>query len=208
MLPPHPPTLFMCIHPHSTATYRHIFFQSTRYCWKAWANKKVFRWDWNWDNVGTFLRVAGNEFQRDGAMKLKECCVNDLSFCFGILSSISCSPLVKSKPTWHHTQRSSNSKLKSTPSVVNIDRATTWSRQIYFHIFRTSCIWDSIPFMGMLAHLSGTICLKHSATLILPPLSKPPSRSTCLITISKLFFTALPIPSSDALCVCVCVGGG
>ena len=49
-----------------------------------------------------------------------------------------------------------------------------------------------------------TICLKHSATLILPPLLKPPSRRTCLITISKLFFTALPIPSSDTVCVCVC----
>ena len=49
------------------------------------------------------------------------------------------------------------------------------------------------------------ICLKHSATLILPPLLKPPSRRTCLITISKLFFTALPIPSSDTVCVCVCV---
>ena len=57
----------------------------------------------------------------------------------------------------------------------------------------------------MLAHLSGTICLKHSATVILPPLSKPPSRRTCLIIISKQFFTALPIPSSDAVCVCVCV---
>ena len=31
----------------------------------------------------------------------------------------------------------------------------------------------------------------------------PPSRCTCLIIISKLFFTALPIPSFDALCVCV-----
>ena len=50
----------------------------------------------------------------------------------------------------------------------------------------------------MLAHLFGTICLKHSATLVLPPLLKPPSRRTCLITISKLFFTALPVPSSDA----------
>ena len=27
-----------------------------------------------WDNVGTFLRVAGSESQRDGAMKLKERC--------------------------------------------------------------------------------------------------------------------------------------
>ena len=57
----------------------------------------------------------------------------------------------------------------------------------------------------MLAHLSGTICLKHSATLILPPLSKLPSRCTCLIIISKLFLTALPIPSFDTVCVCVCV---
>ena len=44
-------------------------------------------------------------------------------------------------------------------------------------------------------------------TLILPPLSKPPSRRSCLIIISKLFFSALPIPSSDTLCVCVCVCG-
>ena len=41
--------------------------------------------------------------------------------------------------------------------------------------------------------------------LILPPLLKPPSRRTCLIIISKLFFTALPIPSSNTVCVCVCV---
>ena len=30
--------------------------------------------------------MAGTEFQRDGAMKLKERCPNDLSFRFGILS--------------------------------------------------------------------------------------------------------------------------
>ena len=36
----------------------------------------------DWDNVGTFLRVAGSEFQRDGAIKLKERCPNDLSFRF------------------------------------------------------------------------------------------------------------------------------
>ena len=47
----------------------------------------------------------------------------------------------------------------------------------------------------MLAHLFGTICLKHSYILILPPLLKPPSRRTCLIIISKLFFTAVPILS-------------
>ena len=57
-----------------------------------------------------------------------------------------------------------------------------------------------------LAHLFGTVCLKHSATLILPPLLKPPSRRTCSITISKLFFTAVLIPSSNAqVCVCVCL---
>ena len=43
----------------------------------------------NWDNVRTFLSVAGNEFQRDGAMKLKGRCPNDLRFRFGILSSFS-----------------------------------------------------------------------------------------------------------------------
>ena len=33
--------------------------------------------------------MAGREFQRDGAMKLKERCPNDLRFRFGILSSFS-----------------------------------------------------------------------------------------------------------------------
>ena len=58
------------------------------------------------------------------------------------------------------------------------------------------------------AHLFGTICLKHSATLILPPLLKPPS------SISKLFFTAVSIVCVSVyvyvcvcvrVCVCVCV---
>ena len=43
----------------------------------------------NWDNAGTVLRVAGSEFQTDGAMKLKERCPNVLRFRFGILSSFS-----------------------------------------------------------------------------------------------------------------------
>ena len=33
--------------------------------------------------------MAGREFQRDGAMKLKERCPNDLRFRFGIVSSFS-----------------------------------------------------------------------------------------------------------------------
>ena len=33
--------------------------------------------------------MAGREFQKDGAMKLKERCPNDLRFRFGILSSFS-----------------------------------------------------------------------------------------------------------------------
>ena len=65
----------------------------------------------------------------------------------------------------------------------------------------------------MLAHLFGTICLKHSATLILPPLLKPPSRRTCLIIISKLFSQPClsPRPTRECVrararvCVCVCV---
>ena len=50
-----------------------------------------------------------------------------------------------------------------------------------------------------------------SATLILPPLLKPPSRRTCFIILSKLFFTAMLIPLSDTwmctciVCVCACV---
>ena len=49
-------------------------------------------------------------------------------------------------------------------------------------------------------------CLKHSATLILPPLLKLPSRRTCWIILFKLFFTAVPNPSSDTwVCACVCV---
>ena len=56
-----------------------------------------------------------------------------------------------------------------------------------------------------LACLFGTICPKHSATLILPHLLKPPSRCTCLIIISKLFFTTGPLPSSNAECVSVSV---
>ena len=43
----------------------------------------------NWDHVSTFRRVAGSEFQRDGPMKLKERCPNDLRFRFGILSIFS-----------------------------------------------------------------------------------------------------------------------
>ena len=60
-----------------------------RFYRKAWANKKVFSCDLNCDSVGTFLRVVGREFQRDGAMKLKERCPNDLRFRFGIFSSFS-----------------------------------------------------------------------------------------------------------------------
>ena len=74
--------------------------------------------------------------------------------------------------------------------------------------FSFSAVWLPLPFKTqkhlvkdlflMLAHLFGRICLKHSATLILPPPLKPPSRRTCLIIISQLFFTALPIPFVDA----------
>ena len=58
---------------------------------------------------------------------------------------------------------------------------------------------------SQLAHLLGTVCLSHSATLILPPLLTLPSRCTYLVTISKLFHShAYPLIQ----CVCVCGGGG
>ena len=56
--------------------------------------------------------------------------------------------------------------------------------------------------------LSGTICPKHSATLILPHLLKPPSRCTRLVTISKLSFSQprlSPCSTCKHVCVCVCV---
>ena len=63
-----------------------------------------------------------------------------------------------------------------------------------------------------LAHLFGTICLKHSATLILPPLLKPPSDPTSsfkaalktYLLVSKLFHSCAYHPVSDAR-VCVLV---
>ena len=44
-----------------------------------------FEIDLNCDNVGKFLRSAGSEFQRDGAMKLKECSPKDFTFCLGFV---------------------------------------------------------------------------------------------------------------------------
>ena len=83
--------VYIYMHPSTFNSHTHTFFseKSTRFYWNVWTNKKGFRWDLNWDNVGIFLRVASSEFQRDGAMKLKEHCLNDLSFRFGILSSFS-----------------------------------------------------------------------------------------------------------------------
>ena len=43
----------------------HTDTPSFRFYRKAWANKKVFSCGLNWDSVGTFLRAAGREFQRE-----------------------------------------------------------------------------------------------------------------------------------------------
>ena len=46
----------------------------------------------------------------------------------------------------------------------------------------------------------------NTPPLILPPLLKLPSGRTCSITMSKLFFTAVAIPLSEAwVCACMCV---
>ena len=51
-----------------------------------------------------------------------------------------------------------------------------------------------------LAHLFGTTWLKHSATPILPPLVKLPSRRTCSVTV----FHSRVYPPVWCVCVCVC----
>ena len=58
-----------------------------------------------------------------------------------------------------------------------------------------------------LAHLSGSVCIKQSATLSLPPQLKPLSRRICSITISKLpyYSHAYPPPHPPPTSVCVCV---
>ena len=59
----------------------------------------------------------------------------------------------------------------------------------------------------MLAHLSGTICLKHSATLILPAQSFKASLKTHLFNNYFLNCFSQPClsPRPTLLCVCVCV---
>ena len=52
-------------------------------------------------------------------------------------------------------------------------------------------VWNSLP--QTLHHSDSTSSFKAAI------------RRTCLRIIFKLFFTALPIPSSDTVCVCACV---
>ena len=86
---PHPGSLVLSprplpIHMHPS-TFNKLytdmppFFQSTKFYWNARANRKVWRWDLDWDNVGTFLKVAGSEFRTDGTMQLKE--PSSISWC-------------------------------------------------------------------------------------------------------------------------------
>ena len=70
-LPPH----FL---PPSPYPYASIYIQQPhtdtsffRFYWKAWAKKKGFSRDLNWENVGIFFRVASSEFHRNRAVKLK-----------------------------------------------------------------------------------------------------------------------------------------
>ena len=52
---------------HLTATHRHRFLEILQ---EGLGEQGFFSCDLNWDSVGTFLKMAGREFQRDGAMKL------------------------------------------------------------------------------------------------------------------------------------------
>ena len=46
------------------------------------------------DRVGRFYKLAGSEFQTDGAKKLKEWSPTDLRQCFGIFKSFSLEDLL------------------------------------------------------------------------------------------------------------------
>ena len=122
----------------------------------------------------------------------------------------------ETKSVWHSIQNFNyllQFHLWNSPSVSVRSPSTLYSSKTiticiwHTHLCHPPCkhknIWWKIFF------LCWPICLEQFASntlpLILPPLLKPPSRRTCLITLSKLFFTALPIPSSNTMCVCVCV---
>ena len=123
ILSPPPPSLStfpIRMHPSTFNCHTHRDF--LRFYRKACANKKVFSCDLNWDSVGTFLRVAGREFQRDGAMKLKERCPNDLRFSFGILSSFSLEDQREWDGSWVHK---CNSRLDRWNSIF-------WSYSLHF----------------------------------------------------------------------------
>ena len=130
-LPPLLPfPLSLSIYIQQPHTDIHFF----RFYWKAWANKKVFSCDLNWDTVGTFLRVAGREFQRDGAMKLKERCPNDLRFHFGIFSSFS----LEDRREWD--------RLNSLQCDCE--------RVLFFHIiFYVSCFGSTVLYICLECHI-------------------------------------------------------
>ena len=66
-----------------------LLCSGTKFYWNAWANRMILSSHLNRDKVGIFLRVAGSEFEIDGAMKLKYCWLKDFGFRLGILSSFS-----------------------------------------------------------------------------------------------------------------------
>ena len=84
--------------------------------------------------------------------------------------------------------------------MCNIHRNKFSSKWFYF--------WWKNHFL-MLAHLSGTVCLKNSATLIFLPLSKPSSKPVCSESIIKLStFVTEFTPAFQKWCVWGWGGGG
>ena len=103
--------------PHTDTS----FFRFYR---KALASKKVFSCDLNWDSVGTFLRVAGREFQRDGVMKLNYQV---------IIIRASC------RAKGHLNRSKNKNKILTLPAVTQIE---------FCHIFtlptsgKRHCVWN------------------------------------------------------------------
>ena len=59
--PPPPPYPYASVYIQQ-AIDRHATLFQTKFCWKAWANRKVLGWDLNWDNQRWYISESGRQW--------------------------------------------------------------------------------------------------------------------------------------------------